>query len=546
MSVPNKMDIEIDESDILSSANSILNAMSGIREEFIQQRYNPQDGNIQQEEAVDEYMHLSYRLASVLKTFDTENIKEQLKTVKEAIEKTPALLDYDYLQDEFWKVRCSDFSRSLEKILITIRRENFSTLKDKHHVIQAVKYMLTENKVADKRLRIFDTIKPFSPNSTEHNKEFFERELRKLDINIAEKNTIVRTKNKSLEEAINLVSSLGFDRMQVLADLKEFEDTQKKYPSARIIQENQNLEGLVEGERDTKTRRVFRKVMPYLKPITYPILGNMPVYLQQKVQDYVGERGYNPVRASYVSVLTNFGAYILLLKLLGGYKDPRPNWVEAAIGLTLFGGCLGETFVRSFLISQEGGFGSLVGKILLFPLEVCLGISSFGRIENSRLVMEIDLARKNEKTDNTDYFATFNEFSKKRLKKESEENLVWSERHHNIFGRYFARDLLEDKKQALENCEQYFDRKNDLWNIYNKKLIDNYTNLTVLTCKKDERYTLSLVSQNKLEVQEINQIITKPISNEEKLKEIAQKYDAEFARLIRYENCIKKDDYEAV
>ena len=84
-----------------------------------------------------------------------------MQYVAERLNSNPALMDYDPLQDAFWKRAEPKFLKSLEDLLIGIVREDFQTVESKHHVLQAIKYLGCEGMDKQKRAEIYDSIEPF-------------------------------------------------------------------------------------------------------------------------------------------------------------------------------------------------------------------------------------------------------------------------------------------------------------------------------------------------------------------------------------------------
>jgi len=86
------------------------------------------------------------------------------------LDRNPALFAYDYLQDGFWRESEPEFTRSLDNIVISLEEDDFADLEDKHHLLNALKYLGSKDEELKKRLEIYDTILLKSSNISELNK----------------------------------------------------------------------------------------------------------------------------------------------------------------------------------------------------------------------------------------------------------------------------------------------------------------------------------------------------------------------------------------
>src|SRR3989338_11521055 len=90
------MTIELEEKDVRNDLPDVVNAMSKIRAETIKDRKLT-------DEQKDEYLHMSYRLASGIQAVADEPMTKRMQVVADRLNKNPTLLRYDPMQDGYWR-----------------------------------------------------------------------------------------------------------------------------------------------------------------------------------------------------------------------------------------------------------------------------------------------------------------------------------------------------------------------------------------------------------------------------------------------------------
>ena len=151
---PSTMNVELEDKDVRKDLSEIVNAMSKMRAETIKDRKL-------RDEQKDEYLHMSYRLASGIKAVADEPMIKKMQIVAERLNKNPDILKYDPMQDGFWRKKEGRFTDALDDLLFSIVSDDFHSVDAKHHVLQAVKYLGVEDASKKEREEVYDTILPF-------------------------------------------------------------------------------------------------------------------------------------------------------------------------------------------------------------------------------------------------------------------------------------------------------------------------------------------------------------------------------------------------
>ncbi len=151
---PKYMAIELKDRDIQEDLPKIVKDMSQIRAETIKDR----ELSSKQK---DEYLHLTYRLASGLKAIADEQMTRKMQIIANKLTKNSSLLKYDSMQDAYWKEQETKFADTLDSLLITTVGDDFHNVDSKHHILQAIKYLGVEEMDFEKREEVYNNILPF-------------------------------------------------------------------------------------------------------------------------------------------------------------------------------------------------------------------------------------------------------------------------------------------------------------------------------------------------------------------------------------------------
>lgn len=555
--LPDKITVEIEEEDIRKDLNKVLDSMNSIRQIEID------DGNIS-DEAKDRYLHLSYRLASMLEIFPEDKIQQKLDAVREALNKNNALLNYDFLQADFWKENAPEFDSALDKLLIAVRKENLTSIEEKHHIMQAAKYLLSVNASDDDRMKVYFSILPYSTNSMQYNRGLFKEELKKRDIKNIERGNglVLKVENYSdLERLVKDAAVLGFKTLNVLTTKRNYDEAKNKYNVTLVRDiktsgDKAGLEELVGGP--SRMQRFCAKVLPPIKFLTYPIVGMAPGYLQRKLENYVGREVFEAQDASFtssISIILGSAAFMLFQGVVEGTYAVW-SWPHLTQSLNVYHllsalGVLVQEMVW-VAVNQEMGsdvFGNLFGKIACAPIELAWrGVDFIKKNVNEdkrNLVMEVSLLNKKQIHGRVNsHFPYLEHLAVKPVSDEAKKSIIWSNKNHYAFGQRFSFELL---KEYVKANKQFLDRKNNAFDVYHSSKFGGYCKTDLLACFTEERYLMSLITKkDEPNMEELNKLLLNGEDTKDKLKTIGEISDAEFVRLIKYKSDLKIDDYEVI
>ncbi len=178
MNPPNIVDIELTPQEVHEDLVKVVESMNKIRFESIN---NKQVSEKQKEE----YLHLTYRLASCIEAIASEEIVDLMQKSIDIMNTQKDLINYDPLQDGYWNKneKTKEFSQRLEVILMSLINEQFQFVEDKHHILQAIKYLAVRNGEEKDIEEVCGTILPFQKAigfETQQKTGFFEKLLGRL------------------------------------------------------------------------------------------------------------------------------------------------------------------------------------------------------------------------------------------------------------------------------------------------------------------------------------------------------------------------------
>lgn len=570
----------INKKQVKDNVLKVVEAMSRLRARAIADRELEDDDK-------NKYLSLAGKLAQEITDFEEERIHDLMVNVTKAVGSDSRLLFYDNLQDRYWEKHNKKFEESLDKLVIATLRDGFDSMEAKHHVFQAVKFLsVVDSKYEDKD-RMYGTILP-SHGRVEGFKE---------------KKTVAKTFGKTFGTVFK-VEDLG-NKLKVDGDVKFIDKVVEQakdmgYGAVQmdvfekdvgiLIGKGYNVKKVEDfGDvvpKDPEKVRSARNLIRKTAVISYPILGSLPKSVQERIEEYTKCDHCNWGRGK---LCKEHG--------VGYYKSNRGTLASAGVigALSVTGGVtasllagtiltpvlpfavygLIESLIRSATVltpdplrpdDNSTGCGSLPVKILSLPLDILslpLDIQAMQnrkeKEERGRLCrIEVIL---NEKEDNeeellgfltsTNLFDYFSKIASINVPENLESNLVWSAENHHTYAKDFANHLDRRSKEIEKNpvaIKKNIDKKNQVYNIFDEKLIDHYKKVTVLACSKGKRYVLSMIGHKDLEnyLEKVNVILTKEESDEEKTKDLAKELNLEYAHLAKFLNCTLADEYEVL
>ncbi len=179
---PKTLSLELNHNDVRMDIANNIATMDRIRAEAIAER--------SVSDAVkDEYLHLTYRVSSGLAALPDPWFGDRIKEIDEMLRREPALAGYDPLQDTRWAAQEPKFSDRLERVLISALSDRFGGTDEKHHLLQAIRYLGTKDQMPAERDVTLTSILPYrAPAAIESRKRrWYERVI---DFAVAENHVV--------------------------------------------------------------------------------------------------------------------------------------------------------------------------------------------------------------------------------------------------------------------------------------------------------------------------------------------------------------------
>ena len=547
MTIPGRLTVELDEQDVQQDLHKIISAMGLIRNEQLTK-------NGICDENKNEYLHLTYRLASAIGGLADIPLLEKTEGIFTAIDNNPALLSYDYLQDAFWRNTEREFTESLDRIVIALQKDYFTGLEDKHHVFNALKFLGSTEEPFETRMQIYDTILPFNNPTSEHNRVLFTNELKKnkISADVVDGLTLVVKEDKDLGKLIKTAAHLGFKDLKTITD--DYEIVKKQYPEIEV------LERFVP---ETKLKRTSQKLsrLDALKSIAlHYIMGNASYFVQKNLEERFGEEYFKPKSATKLAFSVNlFSATANLLytglSYLGDLNLPCTYPKLAAV---LF---LSEVMRSPILLENnemynQGCFhmynqgfiaGNMPGTILFSPLSMYYHLSKNKHQHWIKVPLSSEQDGDKEKylsrRAHTNFIPFLEDLAQKQLPK-VEDNLRWALENHYTQGNYFTIELFKKAESNSFKRNEYRQRESSSMTFYDISDTGLYKKIASLTCFPDQRYVLSVINKDsKIDFDALTRVLSTQKSVREKSDEISSLVNAEYLHLIKFEHGEKTDEH---
>ena len=533
---PTHVEVELQEEDLHQDLVSILQSMEAIRQEELA-------GRKITSKKKDEYLHLTYRLGSVLEGLADKRIVQKMQVVVEAINKSPALRSYDFMQDEFWQATNPEFSRSLDQILITLQGDEFTSLQDKQHIVNALKYLGSASEEFDERMKIIDTINPFNTNNTVDNRATFRKALRQAGITNGERKgglVIKINSSRRLEEVVAAAGKLGYASIQVLAKGEEMDQIKQKYPFAYLIEGDisKQVQLITESQEQMEGKKTFNW---WKKQVLHYIFGNAGRGTQEELSNRLGKDKFDPEYATVTSTIFNGAASLIHLVGycgVGAIIDANTSlhvpgtsyWYVSLIGFANEG----MRLVYGLNMYQKGGWGSLLGTALFSPLSAYFLIT--GKKKSTSL-MEIPLAKPQNYLSNIgapNYHPQLEELAQKEISAEVEQNLSWRPDNHHQQGELYTQALFSETNEFEINLQ----RKTGIQTYYRVLETGPYKKVQALICKPGERNVLTYITSGDkaTDFETISTILANDQTPEQQVEAISQHVKAEYIHLSKFKD----------
>lgn len=506
---PSFISLDLEEQDVYEDLVTILESMMKMRMKSVK------DSNFSDEEK-DEYLHLTYRLASGLEAIADDAIIEDMQEVASSLEKNKKLLMYDPLQDEHWKQEEGKFAAALDDLVVAICRDDFHGFAVKHHILQAIKFIGVRGEPFKVRNETCQTITPFHggiPLSKESLGKkiggfFFGARYR-----VERVNPLTVKADGPLEfmdEFFREAKKKGYMNVQFPISQEDFEE---------LSQEKKRMVSKFEPFQDSLGEKIFK----YTKIASYPLLGLLPYSMQIKVNRAVPSYG-----------LWNGYITSMILELAVGACLTGADWYLNDASLLDVGSwmVLADVALRGCgVVKNEEVVGSALLKGILYPLE-----SGEVLVRDTLVEVPVNKPVSYEKVENP--IPYFEALSSVVVPENIEKNLVLTHRNHNTFGKkfraYIQKEAKEHKPEQMELKPSFFHDDNAV--VYtHETLVEEYSRNCSLFCFPGERYVVTTISRDPVNyVEDALQILKKEGAIKEKVSTLTDVIGAKYIHFKRY------------
>lgn len=525
---PSSMIIELEDKDVERDLTKILGAMALIRAEAVQNR-QLDDGQR------DEYLHLTYRLASGMKALADEKTVNKMQLVAERLSENPQLQNYDPFQEDYWDRKEPDFTGTLDELLIGVMKDSFDSIDKKHHVLQAVKYLGVENS-SEKRKEVYDTILPFY-GALELKQGFGRSILARLfgethKVERVDDLTLqVNTFPEDLEGLIEFTQDLGYKELRLNIPKDSLGELKEEYPKAQVVGKAGKARS-----NSNRTRRTAAKAFKYFCPLTVPLSGALPDSIREKVHDYLRpELSWLDGDINKGSEGTLDLAEFLLsagLQIAAGFSSSYFVGGRVSVGLGLY--FVAEGIARLVYASKTDDFpGTLAGKLLLSPLEIMLRKNNSKKeLVNVSIPTNTTQIPQNIQSPH-EYYQQIAELN---VPPKISRNLQWSSRNHNGFGKKFFEYVNGEIGKPELPIKRLFDRENNFVAYHHEAEIDYFTKHSSLFCYNGKTYQVTSIAYDRDNdfLRKAGKILGSKQEIGEKLTQLAGKTGSKYLHVKEY------------
>jgi hypothetical protein len=528
------MTIELAEKDVRGDIPQIINSMSKIRGEMIKERELSN-------EQKDEYLHMTYRLASGINAVSDDQMVERMQLVSDGLSRDLRLMKYDPMQDAYWKKKEGDFSNALDDLLITLVRDDFHNADAKHHVLQAVKYLSVEGTSFDEKEGVYDSILPFQgPVPLDKRDGFFKGLASKLfGARYRAKNLndltlkIDVTKQGYTPELLEMARERGYTTLRLEIGDNEYDEIKSDLRRHNFVHSRKRRLG-------EKMTAAMSGLVKWTKPLAYVALGALPQSLQERIDCSLPS--FDEENAFYKSTITELVTGIVGSIGLSIYN--QNGWPLLFMGLPM----VADALLRLICADdpEEGRCGSMILKPFFYPLERHMN-------KKPDKIMTVDLPvrqiRASEQIPNPIDF--YDSIARLKVTKKAESSLVWDNDNHHSFGKEFIDNVEKKKGPGTENIiiNTGIDKASQSVSYNHSLVVDNLRKNSSLFCFHGaERYIVTSIGPDGGEdgfVKNTSQVLGGDGDSGEKLMQLANESSARYVHLQGYMNWEKVVDLEA-
>lgn len=487
------------------------------------------------DEEMDGYLSMSYALFEHIQSYDDAYVASRAATVRKALIGNKNILQYDILQDGFWREAEPAMSVALDDLTIALRGDDFLDMSEKHHVLGAIKHAICEGAGLEERIAVYDTILPRNSDSKENMHHSCMESLRKYGIVALRGTDIIRARNrKDLEMILTLAKSADLDGLRISISGKTYSDAEELHPL--ICVENSDFQhDSLDG--------AAKQIGDYFRKIAF---GNASCYVQYRMESVF--EAFKAKEATTASLLWNAGWSVAALAYgscywLGGVNLPGAQYCWIAT-IPLVNELLRAIYLY---LNDEDGCGSVLGKLVFYPMAAYLKKHNRKRsnyLLDQELLVEARLGQ-NRDVPNRKVCAYASHDDLERLaghqvSAAAESSLNYMKEFHHRQANAFAAEIAAGPV-PVDALDKRLSRAAGAYTISCSTSAKPYTKVSSLTCFEGRRYVLTFVNpaDTMMDIDFMCTMLKDGGSDEASFKELFAAARAKYMHISCFEGCRK-------
>jgi hypothetical protein len=200
----------------------VMKMMAAIRDEAMKVGSTDEDKK-------DKYLSLVNILSTGITKFQQGIVKEKIEKISKILDKQDGVAGYDPTQDCYWREKNPTLVQSLDDLLIALQGEHFTRIDDKHHILQAIRFLKAENLPISEKNQLYLSITPYNERAEVPKEGFFKRAASMLlgstyvvETSPSNKRTLkVYGDAENLDYVMKEATKLGYTKLEAILKYNE-------------------------------------------------------------------------------------------------------------------------------------------------------------------------------------------------------------------------------------------------------------------------------------------------------------------------------------
>lgn len=129
------------------------------------------------DEQKDEYLSLVNVLSTGISRSQQPIVRQKREKIEKMLDGENGVAAYDPMQDEYWRERNPKLTQNLDDLLIALQGEHFTRIDDKHHVLQAIRFLRAEKLKGTEKTNVKLSISPYNDKIEVPEESIFKKTL---------------------------------------------------------------------------------------------------------------------------------------------------------------------------------------------------------------------------------------------------------------------------------------------------------------------------------------------------------------------------------